>query len=756
MRVGQYDIKLDDVGFMVVEGTYSDTGRTPLLEKNIMETAEGSLDFSIGWPYFQRSWILGEQQEYTHEYDELKTSAPRRYFEGHGVNNEKHGKLSLLPALTRTLTATDVSGNFGTCPICTNKTGSTVYAFPAGQTKMWKYAAGSWTSESITGVVAPVLDCINAGDELYIVDSNNSGSRVLKRSSGGTWSRVTVQTSTTKFGYDDIATDYVEVNIDKKYTTKWDCPFNGTLTKLSVYLDGKGSGSGNQVLKAIVYSASGSAPNELVTSAVSSEVTVTDGQSEGWVDFTFTTPPTVTTTEYFIGIIAGGNTNTTRLYYLQTGAGVSAVASDTYSDGPSASFGTATISTDFFCVYATLSYVPAGWATTAYDTATAVAWSNGELYILTPTALYAHTAGEYGSEWTGGSIMCSHSGCIFFSDGSNRVYMYQGQGTRLILEDLPDGFQVQCLFSKQARMWVCGQLANGDAAIYWYSRSMWGIVGQLSRGSSTSRSITAGAATTEHVLFADSKYGGIVRHYVSEGGLSHYLAFGSEMTIPYKGLTTGAGKTVIVLYNNGANDGIYVDSANTYVASGWIEGSNSDVQMPGHTKLWHSITVECLPLKAGEKIQVYASVDGGTTFTHYGDIDGIGVTRGEFRIEATSVICKYKLVLYAGTNATTTPYVISVCLRGSPAVRYGRKWEFGIKGYIEVEDHTGRSSANMKEKIDELLQKIDTATPMNFIDIYGDQYRVVARPYKRTPFRATKENPRQFGAVVTIMLEETP
>lgn len=121
-------------------------------------------------------------------------------------------------------------------------------------------------------------------------------------------------------------------------------PAGSRLVKLAVYLDGLGSGVGSQVARPVMYN--GAFPGTLT--AVGSEVVVADGQPPGWVDFRFLdaypSGVEVLSGVNGLGLIFGENTNTIRLYSEGT-APNGRYNVDTYSDGPSASFGAVTVAT---------------------------------------------------------------------------------------------------------------------------------------------------------------------------------------------------------------------------------------------------------------------------------------------------------------------------------------------------------------------------------------------------------------------------
>lgn len=105
------------------------------------------------------------------------------------------------------------------------------------------------------------------------------------------------------------------------------------------YVDGQGSGTGDQVFKGIVYADSSSVPGTWIASTV--EGTVTDGQAAGWVEVAFAAAFNLSaSTTYWLGMHYGDNTNTIRTYrQANTTFGDERYNTDTYSDGATDPFG---------------------------------------------------------------------------------------------------------------------------------------------------------------------------------------------------------------------------------------------------------------------------------------------------------------------------------------------------------------------------------------------------------------------------------
>lgn len=149
-----------------------------------------------------------------------------------------------------------------------------------------------------------------------------------------------------------------EVTSDQKLVMRVTWPWEKNVSKVSVYLDGQGSGIGNQVARAVIYNA---ATNVLV--AVSDEVVVREAQPPGWVDFLFSAykgnlalPPN----DYFVGLHTGLAANTIRMSASGPHGGGGKANFDSYADGPSSPFGTASAVTWDFALYVTAfdPYVP--------------------------------------------------------------------------------------------------------------------------------------------------------------------------------------------------------------------------------------------------------------------------------------------------------------------------------------------------------------------------------------------------------------
>lgn len=132
------------------------------------------------------------------------------------------------------------------------------------------------------------------------------------------------------------------------------------VVKLTAWLDGLGSGIGNQAVRGVIYDSTG---NLL---ALGEEVIVADGQSVGLVDLPFAAYPEGVPLglDFDLGLLAGPAGNTVRVYGDDQGVVSSKWNADTYADGASAAFGASTTSNFDLTIFAT--YVSA-WSPPTED-----------------------------------------------------------------------------------------------------------------------------------------------------------------------------------------------------------------------------------------------------------------------------------------------------------------------------------------------------------------------------------------------------
>jgi glucose/arabinose dehydrogenase len=264
--------------------------------------------------------------------------------------------------------------------------------------------------------------------------------------SGGGGSTGTFGTTTLSSGFDTL-------DANTKGVSKFSSPVSGQLTKVEGYLSGLGSTTGSQVVKAVVYADSGGVPGALI--ATSNPVTINAGAAFSWVPFTFATPPTVTAGPVWIGYLAGA-TSALIQARLDSASGVIKYNADTYSDGATNPFGTASQATKLngWAIRATYSTSSGGSVATppyyTYNHNNAVVTgdncptANGS--SITGIAFY--NGGSYPSSYNGGLVFGDNTrGCIWFMKAGanglpdpNQISLFDGPVSSVVdIETGPGG-----------------------------------------------------------------------------------------------------------------------------------------------------------------------------------------------------------------------------------------------------------------------------------------------------------------------------
>jgi hypothetical protein len=152
----------------------------------------------------------------------------------------------------------------------------------------------------------------------------------------------------------------------------------GTVQKLSAYLQTPAAPT--QALRGVIYNDSSGTPGTFV--AVTTEVVVAGSSPPAWVDFVFSSPPTIPAATYQIGLwfgSAGGNIR----YYFDATATLNYNTTDTYSSSsnPVDPYGAASQASQLMSLYATYTPASTGFSNTVPPTLTGALGVGGTLTI---------------------------------------------------------------------------------------------------------------------------------------------------------------------------------------------------------------------------------------------------------------------------------------------------------------------------------------------------------------------------------------
>jgi hypothetical protein len=171
------------------------------------------------------------------------------------------------------------------------------------------------------------------------------------------------------------------------------------IVKLSLACDGGGGAAPNNFakLRPVIYQG-----NALI--AMGDEVTVASGDPVRWVDLSFLAafPSGVVvgagTTE--LGVIVGGDPNVLRVAQIDPLAPGGRWNADTYTDGATTTFGTATSLTANMSIFATASPVWVERDTAQMDVIARLGWTDAQRLLLSATLvspIFSTTAGWHGT-----------------------------------------------------------------------------------------------------------------------------------------------------------------------------------------------------------------------------------------------------------------------------------------------------------------------------------------------------------------------
>jgi hypothetical protein len=219
--------------------------------------------------------------------------------------------------------------------------------------------AYQWSRCDTSGV-----NCLPIGGatgQSYPVGTLDVGSRLLATVTAangtGTTSAMTTPSAVvlaaptaTTLGKTSIGASADSFAADRKRVNAYTLSQPGTVSKLSIYLT-PGGASGQQVLRGLIYADSGGAPGSLLST--SSELTFTSGQAAGWYDLPLPTPLAAPAGRYWIGVITGAASNVAGFRY-DTVSGSRDYNANSYSLGPSTTFGSFSADGEQMSVYATL------------------------------------------------------------------------------------------------------------------------------------------------------------------------------------------------------------------------------------------------------------------------------------------------------------------------------------------------------------------------------------------------------------------
>jgi len=220
------------------------------------------------------------------------------------------------------------------------------------------------------------------------------------------------------FGLTSVGTNTDKLVGGRKRVSHFQLSAAGSVSKLTMYL-APTTAVGQQVMEGVVYAGQAGVPGTLM--GVSNEFTFHSTDPAGWYDFVFPSPVALQPGIYWIGVISGNSNNVTGFRYNPV-AGARAFNTDSYNDGPSNPFGSATIDSEQISVYATYTSAPGAPVNTGLPTVNGSA-VQGQTLSAQPGS-WSNSPTSYAYQWRD----CDGSGnnCTDIAGATSPSYLLAG------------------------------------------------------------------------------------------------------------------------------------------------------------------------------------------------------------------------------------------------------------------------------------------------------------------------------------------
>lgn len=209
---------------------------------------------------------------------------------------------------------------------------------PTGYTYQWQRCdAGGANCVAIAGMTSPsyTLGELDGTRTVRVaVAAANAAGASTPVSSAQT--SVVARAFSSAFGKTIIGNTSDRYGADRKRVSSYALPTAGLVSRLNIYLQPSGE-VGEQKLTGVLYGDAAGKPGALL--GVSSELVFHSTERGGWHALAFPQPLDLPAGQYWIGVITGASANVAS-FRFDSVAGSRYANTDTYSDGPTSTFGT--------------------------------------------------------------------------------------------------------------------------------------------------------------------------------------------------------------------------------------------------------------------------------------------------------------------------------------------------------------------------------------------------------------------------------
>lgn len=694
-QLAGFDLAIDGVGYMLEENAVALTGFPPYstdspdlgVERQSLtdELSDNKLD-QLVWAT-NRSWHEGAGQK---RHDQPSFSSPNRYLESVGVDITEKGQATLLPAVTKVVSLTNVDP---TAPQKLTATDSHIWV-AAGQPNLRRFAAldasDVATISTATETSKDALDLASDGTLVYIALGSDG---VHRYGTPTTTTREAFDSTTGFTGSGDFTSHSVDTSNKKEGTGSYVQNSNRTVGVDAVSTKTLSGAPLNlsSVDQLKIWAANGDITRNagafeyrMITSAGNyfrRVVPVPNDQTGAWYEDTANRTSDFTT----VGSPSWATINSVEVRHQPTTAAESGTAM--WDD-------LRTVTLSGAAHYGDWDARTLGWAKDrlyAAGISSGTIWRFYEVVSGTPTsAIYVFPDG-----WEVTDI-AELQGYVYIATRKGRrgaVYAYDGSNAPFVALPLPPGEQATALFPFLGAGLLVGArrvTASSGGGIGVVYRAFPTASGHLN----AERIVTIGTDDGKDygvrtcTAYGDWAYFGWSFAGTSSAGLGVYIPETGGYARNLEGTVSKAvidsvvfkGRRIFTLDGNG----VWVEGT-TSLTTGFVTSSLIDLNVAAD-KVWLTQESTFAPLVAGQTLAHSYSTDGGTTFTGSTTDSTAGDTRlRTFRgFKSQSVHVRTTL----GTNGAS-PTLYSTGMGGWPAVKPFTIHKLVIRAYPDEQRRTG-------------------------------------------------------------------
>jgi len=236
----------------------------------------------------------------------------------------------------------------------------------------------------------------------------------------------------------------------------------------------------------------------------------------------------------------------------------------------------------------------------------------------------------------------------------------------------------------------------------------------------------------------------------------HGMSMLNSLPSSVTGITTIEQVNNILMIGTGNDGYIYKQDPSQYVATGWMQTSYYDANLPSIPKLWNQFTINHDPLITGTSIQVYYRFKESDAWVEIVANPIVVVnstsTIYPFPNQVSSNKISFKIVL-STTNSIITPVIRETIMRYTlfPVVKYMWNLRIKCKSPMKLADETvdTRTGEEMRAELEALIEDPGLHT---FVDIDGTSHTVLFHSIDEGSWVINQED--SSGATVPISLIE--